>query len=216
MSEYYMMDCWGLDGDEPVQKPMDADLDDYDEDDEIEWFCGQIIGIDLPNPIEIEWNPELSGGGPAWEAFGYASEGLKNENGVRRQWAYPANDPPLFHRDLVAALQKCGVDNFNVYETNIEDTKSGSICKDYLAINIIGLIKAADMEKSKAVIHSEDGLVDTDFDSVELDGSAIRGCKIFRLAESINALVIHREVKDYLESKGGFGLTFTPPEKWIG
>ena len=170
MGEYFMMDCWGLDNDEPTQKPLNADLDD--EDDEIEWFMGETIAVELPDPIEMQWNPEITGGGPAWEAFGTPSNGPRSEKGVRRQWAYPTKDPPLFHRDLVAALRECGVDNFDAYSTKIVDIESGAASEDYLAVNFIGLVKAADMATSVAVQHSDDGLVEY---GLRL-GRAERGC----------------------------------------
>lgn len=56
----------------------------------------------------------------------------------------------------------------------------------------------------------------TIFESVKLDEEAIKGQKMFRLAESVNAVVVHRSIKEYLELKGGFELTFTEPEKWVG
>ena len=70
--------------------------------------------------------------------------------------------------------------------------------------------------RSQATPHSPDGLIDTDFDSVAIDEVPTHGRLCFRLAESVNALVVHRSVKEHLESKGGFELTFTEPKDWIG
>ncbi len=156
MSEYYMMDSWGLKTGEPTQKPLDVDFDDWED----EW------GI--------------------------------NED------------------DVVKAIRESGVDNLETFDVRIIDSKTGEVCKDYQAVNILGLVKAADMEKSVAMAHAENGLIDTDFDSVKLDETAVQGCLMFRLAESVNAVVVHRSVKEYLESKGGFELTFTEPGNWVG
>jgi len=216
MSDYYMLDCWGIGNDEPTQEPVDADLDDYDENDEIGWLDGRKISIELPLKLKMEWASELSGGGLFWDMYGEPSDGPRNEQGVRRLWAYPATWPPLFHRDIIEAFRACGVDNFDLYETSIKDTVTGVLCDDYFGVNFIGLVKAVSMEESIAVSHSDDGLVDTDFDSVVLDGSATREFKLFRLAECVTALVVHRSVKEHLESKGGFELTFTEPESWAG
>lgn len=215
MSNYYMMDCWGLDGDERTQKPQNANLD-FDEDDSVQFFVGLPLRVNLPIPLELEWDPDISGGGAAWEEFGKPSSGPRNQLGIRRQWAYPANDPPLFHREIISALRECGVDNFQAFETRITDVYSGEICCDYLAVNFLGLVKAADPSKSKAVTHSEDGLIDTDFEPVSINEAATRGLLLFRMAECVTALVVHVRVKEHLEAKGGFELVFTPPEKWIG
>lgn len=217
-----MMESWGLQHGEPTQKPMDVDFDDWADEygldeDKVDFRLGWTMKhLGLPDPIEMVWDEEIAGGGVAWETEGNPSQGPRNENGVRRKWAYKASDPPLFHQELVAAIQECGVGNLETYKVRIVDPKTKGICEDYFAVNFVGLVKAVDMGKSQAVSHSEDGLIDTDFDSVAIDESAARGQKMFRLAESVNALVVHRTIKEHLESKGGFELTFTEPKDWVG
>lgn len=222
MSEYYMMDSWGLDNDEPTLKPLDVDFDDWEDDygindDNVEFWLGKPMNhLGMPDPIEMEWDDEIAGGGIVWETEGQPSIGPRSEEGVRMKWAYNASDPPLFHKDLVAALRECGVDNIETHKVQIVDRKTGNVCEDYLAINLVGLVKAVDMNKSKAAVHTDDGLIDTDFDSVAINEKAAKGSKMFRLAESVNAIVVHRSVKEYLEAKGGFELTFTEPKNWVG
>lgn len=222
MSEYYMLDSWGLKHGEPTQKPLDVDFDDWEEEwglgeDDVEFLLGQSMkNLGIPQPIVMHWDEEIAGGGIAWELEGTPSKGPRNAQGIRRKWAYKACNPPLFHKDLITAINECGVDNLETFDVKIIDPTTHEVCEDYKAINVVGLIKAVDMSGSVATVHSEDGLGDTDFDSVKLDEVAIRGLKMFRLAESVNAIVIHNLVKEHLEAKGGFELTFTEPEKWVG
>jgi hypothetical protein len=222
MSEYYMMESWGLKHGEPTQKPLSVDFDDWADDyglDElqVDFLLGwRLKDLGLPDPIQMTWKEEIAGGGVVWEMEGTPSQGPRSAQGVRRKWAYKASDPPLFHKELVAALQECGVDNLEVFPVRITDTRTGEVCDDYLAVNFVGLVKAADMGTSQATPHSPDELIDTDFDSVTINEGAAKGFKMFRLAESVNALVVHRSIKEHLESKGGFELTFTEPEDWVG
>ncbi len=52
-----------------------------------------------------------------------------------------------------------------------------------------------------------------DFDSVVLDEPAISDALIFRLAESVNAIIVHEKVKQHLEASGINTLTFLKPEE---
>ena len=222
MSNYYMMDSLGSEDEEPTVFPSDFDFDDWEDDYGLNevlviFIAGDAMQhLNLPEPIKMIWDSDIGGGGLAWELEGKPSNGPRNSQGIRMQWVYDACDPPLYHKDVVAALKECGVDNIETYKTRITNEKTGEVCEDYLAVNIVGLVKAADMSKSKAVMHTSDGLIDTDFDSLVLNEEAAAGYKLFRLAENISGVVIHRSVKEYLESKGGFELTFKEPKDWIG
>lgn len=222
MSEYYMVESWGLKREEPTQKPLDVDFDDWADDfdldeDDVDFRLGWTLKhLGLPDPIEMIWDEEIAGGGSAWETEEKPSKGPRNAGGVRRKWVYKSSDPPLFHKQVVATLRDCGIDNLEAFNVRIIDVKTGEVCEDYLAVNFVGLVKAVDMSRSAATTHSTDGLGDTDFESVVINEGVTPGLKMFRLAESVNALVVHRSVKELLESRGGFELTFIEPEKWIG
>lgn len=43
-----------------------------------------------------------------------------------------------------------------------------------------------------------------------------RGTLMFRLAEAVNAIVIHEKVKAAVQAAGIDTLTFMPPEDWVG
>lgn len=54
----------------------------------------------------------------------------------------------------------------------------------YKAVNVLGLIAAADMDKSVATVHDGIPLIDVDFDELVVDETKTRDIQLFRLAES--------------------------------
>lgn len=129
---------------------------------------------------------------------------------------------PLMSQRLYQVLLACGVDNLDVYPVELLDPKSGQTYTDYVAFNLIGPIAAADLSKSIYSIPDDsaaasDGAVRAaDFDSLAIDESKARGALMFRLAESLNGIVVHESVKQAIEDSGIHTLTFIPPEKWVG
>src|SRR5947209_1276127 len=53
----------------------------------------------------------------------------------------------LFSDDLVSAVREAGVDNIDVYEVELLDPVNNQRYTNYKAINIIGLVAAADLAK---------------------------------------------------------------------
>ena len=108
----------------------------------------------------------------------------------------------LFRDDFIDALSEAGVNNFDLYDVEIEDPDDGSIHTNYKAVNILGLVSAADMEKSESTVHDNVPLFDVDFERLELDESKTFGIQLFRLAESNTSILIHERVKEFLVEKG--------------
>jgi len=125
---------------------------------------------------------------------------------------------PLFSRRLVDALIKAGVHNLQTYETVLTNFEGDNPPPrdHYLAVNIIGLIDAADMKKSVIGAGSKEELFATDFDSLVIDEKKPRGMLMFRLAQNISAVLVHERVKEYVEAAGIDTLTWIPPEMWAG
>jgi hypothetical protein len=189
MSDFFMLACYAPPGDDCRAlgpAPRPPGV--------TSWRTGAQFGVAIEEPLRFEWLPEPLG--------------------VKKA-LYDATIP-LLRGDLVAALRTAGVDNLQTYRAEIRDTLDGSVDRDYQAVNVIGVIAAADMAKSKFTAHSSPALIDVDFDSLVIDPAKARGQKLFRLAECVSGVAIHRVVKEHLESKGGFGLTFVPPEQWVG
>ncbi len=120
---------------------------------------------------------------------------------------------PLFSDDLIEALHACGVHNIKAYNVALTDPDSGEVYTHYKAVNVIGLVSAADMDKSNATINPNGPpIIDVDFDGLTIDEEKARGHLFFRLAESTNAIIVHEQVRDFLLEKGFTDLAFYEPE----
>ncbi|MHC4216006.1 MAG: hypothetical protein ACYSWP_21860 [Planctomycetota bacterium] len=190
MDNYYMLECYATPDKWEFQNIMSYPrIEGIDS-----WLLGKPFTIEITQHIELQWDPETHG---------------------YRKSLYDAVIP-LYRREVIKALHEVGVDNLVTYPTRISDTVTGEICQDYLAVNIIGLVSAADLEESSYTKHSQKGLFDTDFDSLAIDKAKVANLLFFRLAECVTGTVVHRKVKQHLESKKDFDLTFVQPKNWIG
>lgn len=109
---------------------------------------------------------------------------------------------PLYREDFIAALKAAGVDNLDLYDAEITDPDNGQVHTNYKAVNIIGLVAAADMDKSVAIVHDGIPLVDVSFDKLVLDPDKTQDLLFFRLAENNGAVMVHQSVKDHLLAVG--------------
>lgn len=125
-------------------------------------------------------------------------------------------DALVMTRRLLAALEAAGVDNLDAYEAVIRNPETGFATDDYVAVNLIGLVRAADLERSRVVGGSSDGLIDVDLDGVAIDPARAHGLLMFRLAENTSAVVVHRRVARHLLATGFDMLSFRPPATWKG
>jgi hypothetical protein len=117
---------------------------------------------------------------------------------------------PLFRDDLIASLRACGVDNLDLYAATVSDPEDGTVHENYKAVNILGLVAVADLQASRYVTHGAP-VADVDFDALVVDESKARGLLMFRLAESVNAVLVHEKVKDRLTQAGFDDLAFNIP-----
>jgi hypothetical protein len=109
-------------------------------------------------------------------------------------------------------MRTAGVDNLDTYDVVLLDPDSGARLKTHQAVNIIGAISAADMERSDAVVHTGGPIIDVDFDRLAIDERHTYGALIFRLAESTNAILVHERLRDHLLASGFTNLAFYEPE----
>jgi hypothetical protein len=126
------------------------------------------------------------------------------------------NPLPLMTRRLYDALRAAGVDNMDTYAAEIRDPTTGKTHTDHVAFNLIGTIAAADLSKTTTSPASTDRIVSMDINSLAVDEAAPRGALMFRLAESVNAILVHESVMERLKAAGFETLTFLRPEEWAG
>lgn len=100
--------------------------------------------------------------------------------------------------DVDKYLRSMGADNLDEWV----DDKPEATFTNYKAVNILGLVAAADMTKSIADVHDGIPLIDVDFDELVVDDKKTNSIKMFRLAESTNAILVHESLRDMLIEKG--------------
>lgn len=123
---------------------------------------------------------------------------------------------PLMSPRLQKALSEAGVDNVDFYPTQITDRKTGSLISDYVAFNIVGKISAADLQKTQFDPENSAQMISADINSLAIDDAKGGGGLMFRLAESVNAIVVHERVQRQLETAGVAGIAFIEPSEWAG
>lgn len=128
---------------------------------------------------------------------------------------------PLMSTDLISALQAGGVNNLDLYDALIRETRTGKEHENYKAVNIVGLVHAADdaSETTSLGIGGDESLLSVWFNHLVISDDKARGLLLFRLAENVSLILIHKSVKDYLESsqlEGIEHLRFIHPARWRG
>ncbi len=159
------------------------------------WMMGRMLRIEVPTPLHYELDPNRPG---------------------NPKVMYDAEAIPLMRDDLVEALQCAGVDNLELFETVLTDSKTGQTYTNYKAFNIIGLVACADMEASSMMGTSDSELLDADFDGLVIDEEKAMGSLLFRLAENISAIIVDDIVKNEIEKRGIPGIVFYASGEWSG
>lgn len=160
------------------------------------WRNGQRLkpGIVVPTPIEIEFERHRGYAGQPPELI---------DSGV-----------PVMTTRLADALQESGVDNIDFFPAILSEKSTGEKF-DYKAYKVVGLVSAADMGKSDWSSYDNRPVIDVSFDGIEIDLKKTGGLLLFRLAENINALLVHQHIKDLVEKKGIDTLQFLDPTEWV-
>lgn len=158
------------------------------------WMTGELITYEVPEPLVYELDPDYPG----------------------QMLPFYRSAAPLMREDLLAALDSAGVDNLQLFRAILRDPKKRKDYEDYRAVNIVGLVQAADLGRSVMMGTSPDTLIAADFDSLVFDESKPRGLLMFRLAESVSAIVVHETVKQAIEAAGVPGMTFYESGEWSG
>jgi hypothetical protein len=149
---------------------------------------------DVPIPININFEPFRGYTGPPRELC---------DVGV-----------PIMSKRLADALAEVGVDNLQLFPVALRNTVTGQVY-DYRAFKVVGLVAAADLSASKSTVHDNKPVADVSFESLVIDETKTHSLLLFRLAENINALMVHDKVRKHILSKGIDTLTFIKPEDYV-
>jgi hypothetical protein len=167
--------------------PMTADNTYYFIDDGIDfegidsWALGKLITQTPPNPIIVSITKIGDSDDPDLIPAPFID-------------AYMCLATP----EIVSALQSAGVDNIQIFPAILKDTETNKEYK-YYAVNIIGILKAADLDASEWVNFDGEAKMDTIFESLVIDKTKTRESYIFRLYEDTGTIIIHEKVKLALE-----------------
>ena len=122
-------------------------------------------------------------------------------------------DALLVSDRLSRALVEEGADNLEAWPARIEEPDGTVRAADYWALNLIGLIAAADLTASLATVHPGGPRIDVDFDRLLVAADRARGQLIFRLAENTGAILVHDRLRDRLIARGFTDLDFAAPDE---
>lgn len=191
---YYVLDC-----DFPLNENGEALLEVHN--------CFRIGGIrnwkngkplnpknEIPDPIPIDYETFRGYQGPPVEMLDLCI--------------------PIMSARLHDALTDSGVDNVEFLPVKLTNRATGEMHK-YFAFKVIGLVSAA--ESSESIISSFDGdqLIDSSIEKLVIDPGRAHGLFFFRLAENVNALIVHNQVKSHIEKRGIDTLKFLKPEEYV-
>jgi len=121
---------------------------------------------------------------------------------------------PIMSERLSAALLASGVDNIDFYDAILTNSSTGETYQ-YKAFNIIGKIAMADLAASDYIGYDQKLVANVGFKNLVVDEAKAKNLLMFRLAENINAVMIHEKVRKYLLNAGIDTLTFIEPENWV-
>ena len=185
---YYVLDEAPLGSTEDL-----AVVDEYPRIELDAWLLGRRFRVPIPEPLTIVLDDTAPG----------------------RMPEYFKGTIPLMSNRLLAALTAAGVDNIDMYRAEIRRGDGSLASSDYKAVNVIGVISAANMAESTVAEGLPVELIATSFDSIVIDEKKAGGLLMFRLAEAVTTLLVHERVKRHLEAKGFGALGFIEPENWM-
>lgn len=119
---------------------------------------------------------------------------------------------PIFSMPLLAALRQAGVTNIQAFDVVLHSTTTGENWPGFHAVNVVGLVRAANMALSifdQLVPPDDDGLDIplVAFKKLVLDAKKMPLPTMFRLAESPDVLLLDNRVVAMLDDA-------PPPEGW--
>ncbi|MDL1968314.1 MAG: hypothetical protein LWW97_07125 [Deltaproteobacteria bacterium] len=109
---------------------------------------------------------------------------------------------PIMSKKLLNTVREAGVDNIDSYRVELNYADGTLASEDYYAFNLVGKLRAADLDKSVYDDNQPDKLIAMNFDSLLVDENKTYGQLMFRLAENISTILIHERIKKAIEEAG--------------
>lgn len=159
------------------------------------WRSGRPLGIQVTPPLRYTLDRDYPGTPKAM---------------------YYEESVPVMRNDVAEVLTSAGVDNIEYFDAVLENPVTGSEERNYKAFNIVGVVAAADMKASQLMGTSNSTIGDADFHALTIDESKTGGLLLFRLAEALNAIVVHEKVRKAIEAAKIPGFVFYGPGEWSG
>ncbi len=177
---YYHLD-WRANNSESYSNTLDSPVT------RVPWTMGMIYNGKVSQPLKCNLNPK---------------------RGAKLRDVYLV-DIPLFSVRLIKVLEDCGVDNIQLFDAELI-SPDGDVFKNYKAVNIIGLVECADMEKSDFLPGTKPPMVS--FSKVVIDKSKAKDLDFFRMQENSLYIVLSQRIKEAIEKEGLEGFTLLPFE----
>jgi len=112
----------------------------------------------------------------------------------------------LMSKRFVKILQDAGVDNLQVFPAIIKSEKDDTVWKDYFAVNVLGMIACADLNKST---YNEIMSGHYRFKKLAIYSDKAKGALLFRLHEHAPSIIVHKSVLKYI-------VTIDPDDTLLG
>ena len=158
----------------------------FDDDDieDIEFDEGKrLYPSDHPTADDDEKEPE-----------GMIKLNLKRSKGTAPLPTFLSQPTPLMSKDMLDTLYNAGINNLDAYPAELYYPDGSPAGGEYYIINVVGLVAAADLEKSVYDPEQSENLISMGFDSLAIDPEKSKGFLMFRLAESITEIIVHEKV----------------------
>jgi len=123
--------------------------------------------------------------------------------------------PPVITNEFHAALVRAGVDNLDAFDAVLEGEDRKTRYEGFKAVNILGLVSAADLKKTAFAPDNESRLIDASIDSLAIDRAKAKGLLMFRLAEYTGAVIVHQQIRRAIEDAGFPHVVFTDPGGYL-
>ena len=143
---------------------------------ELDFMSGEEISIQVDNPMVFTTNAK-------------AGDKLR---------AFYKSSFTIMSKAFLALMQEAGVDNLQVFPIVIKSTEDGTIWDDYYGVNILGVVKCADLSQST---YDEIMTGHYAFDELAIDVSLINNQLLFRLQEHLPTIIMHRSVGRYIKDR---------------